>query len=205
MQPAAPVQPEASAPVEPAPAPAAVRASDRNTWEKPLPSARKTALFEFYGGYAFARMSVTTSSATNLGGGLGSVGWNFKSWLQFVGDASYTVVTGTGTKNILYGNHFGARYFYRNHNRYGLTPFVEGLVGGSRSDLTVSGASGYTTSASCISYKVGGGLDFHPIRHVDVRLFDVDYYRTSFGTGQQQTNIWASAGIVIHIFGGGEQ
>jgi hypothetical protein len=207
-QPAAPAQPEAaaSAPAEPAPAPAPIRASERTTWEKPLPSARKTALFEFYGGYSYIRTAATSSlSANNMGGVVGSVAWNFKSWLQFVGDTSYSEVTGTGSKNILYGNHFGARYLYRNRNRYGLTPFVEGMVGGSRSDISISGASGYTTSANCISYKVGGGVDFHPMRHIDVRVFDVDYYRTSFGSSQQQNNYTASIGIVIHLFGGGEQ
>jgi hypothetical protein len=208
-------QPErpASAQPEPAPAPAeppapAVRPSnDRSTWEKPLPSARRRApLLEFYGGYAFARVPGSTGgTSTNLNGAMGSFGWNLTPWLQILGDSSYNVVTVTGTKTVLYGNHFGPRYFHRSHNRWGLTPFVEALVGGSREDTTVSGTGGYKTSINCLSYKAGGGLDVHPSRHIDIRLFDFDYYRTAFGTNLHQNNYWASAGIVIRLFGGGSE
>jgi hypothetical protein len=133
---------------------------------------------------------------------MGSFGWNFKPWLQIVGDSSYNFVTISGTKNILYGNHFGARYFYRKHGPWGITPFVEALVGGSRADTTVSGVGGYTTSTNCLSYKVGGGLDIHPSRHWEIRVLDFDYYRTSFGTNVHQNNYWASTGIVLRFFGG---
>jgi len=133
---------------------------------------------------------------------MGSFGWNVKSWLQIAGDSSYNFVTVGTTKNILYGNHFGPRYYYRRRNRWGLTPFVEGLVGGSRSDTTVSGTGGYTTSVNCLSYKVGGGLDIHPSGHLEIRLFDVDFYRTAFGTNLHQNNYWVSTGIIIRLFGG---
>jgi hypothetical protein len=160
-------------------------------------------LLELYGGYSFARMVGSSGGSTsNLNGAMGSFGWNMKSWLQIVGDSSYNFVTVSGTKNVLYGNHFGARYFHRSRNRWGITPFAEGLVGGSRADTTVTGTGGYTTSSNCISYKAGGGIDIHPSRHFDVRLFDVDYYRTAFGTNQHQNNYWATAGIVIRLFGG---
>jgi hypothetical protein len=136
---------------------------------------------------------------------MGAFGWNVKPWLQIVGDSSYNVVTISGTKNVLYGNHFGPRYVHRGRNRWGLTPFVEALIGGSRSDTSVAGSSAYNTSANCISYKAGGGVDIHPSRHIDIRLFDVDYYRTAFGTNLHQNNYWASTGIVIRLFGGGSE
>jgi hypothetical protein len=82
---------------------------------------------------------------------------------------------------------------------------VEALVGGSRADSTVSGAGGYKTSSNCISYKAGGGLDFQPSRRWEIRLLDVDYYRTSFGTNLHQNNYWASAGVVLRLFGGGRE
>jgi hypothetical protein len=144
----------------------------------------------------------SAGSSTNLNGAMGSFGWNPRPWLQIVGDSSYNFVTVSGTKTVLYGNHFGPRYFHRSRNRWGLTPFVEGLVGGSRSDITVAGA---TTSTNCLSYKAGGGLDIHPSRRLDIRLFDVDYYRTAFGTNLHQNNYWATTGIVIRLFGGGSQ
>jgi hypothetical protein len=184
------------------PAPPAIRPADKHaTWEKPLPSVRTSPLIEVYGGFAFARFS-SGGSSTNFNGALGSFGWNFKPWLQIVGDTSYSFVTVSGTKNVLYGNHYGPRYYYRSRNRWKVTPFAEAFVGSSRSDTTVSGSGGYTTSENSLSFKVGGGIDFRPSRRWEIRLFDVDYYRTSFGTNAHQNNYWVSTGIVLRLFGG---
>jgi hypothetical protein len=200
----APAQPQ-PAPAQPAPAepaPPAIRPADtHDTWEKPLPSVRRSPLIELYGGFAFARL-VSGGSSSNFNGALGSFGWNFKPWLQIVGDSSYNFVTVGGTKNVLYGNHYGPRYYYRSQNRWNITPFAEALVGGSRSDTTVSGIGGYATSQNSISFRVGGGIDFRPSRRWEIRLFDVDYYRTSFGTNAHQNNYWVSTGIVLRLFGG---
>jgi hypothetical protein len=202
---AAAPQPAAQPDPTPAkPAPRAIRPADtRESWEKPLPSVRTAPLIELYGGFAFARMDNGSGySATNFNGALGSFGYNIKPWLQLVGDSSYSFVTVSGAKNVLYGNHYGPRYFYRRQNRWHITPFAEGFVGGSRADTTISGSP--TTSQNCISFKVGGGIDYRPSRRWEIRLFDVDYYRTSFGTNAHQTNYWASAGIVLRLFGGSE-
>ena len=198
-------QPQPS-PVEPA-TPAIRPADTRASWERPLPpGVRRAPLLELFGGYAFARLDGGGGTGTNVNGAMGSFGWNIKPWLQFVADSSYNTITISGTKNILYGNHFGARYFHRGRNRWGLTPFAEALVGGSRADTKVSGNSAYNTSENCLSYKIGGGLDIHPSRHIDIRLFDADYYRTSFGgTNLHQNNYWISTGIVIRLFGGGSE
>jgi hypothetical protein len=196
------------APAQPAPAEAAapaIRPADSGTgWERPHPSARTAPLMEVYGGYAFARL-VSGGTGSNLNGAMGSFGYNIKPWLQLVADSSYSFVTTNGTKTVLYGNHWGPRFFRRGRNRWGATPFVEALVGGSRADTTVSGAGGYTTSENCFSIKAGGGIDIHSSRHVDIRLFDVDYYRTSFGTNLHQNNYWVSTGIVLRLFGGGSE
>jgi hypothetical protein len=201
-------QPVASVSAQPepapsAPAPPAVRpANARASWEKrTAPGIRRVPVIELFGGYAFARLDGGSGgSSSNVNGALGSLGWNAKPWLQIVADTSYNVVTISGTKNILYGNHYGPRYFYRSHNRWGLTPFFEGLIGGSRSDTSIVGVPGYNTSQNCISYKIGGGLDIHPFRHFDIRLLDIDYYRTAFGTNAHQNNYWATTGIVIRLF-----
>ncbi len=191
-------QPEAAQPAAPA-----IRPADtRETWEKPRPSLRGATLIELYGGYAFARIDGGGGTGSNLNGALGAFGWNVKPWLQIVGDTSYSFQTVGTTKNIIYGNHYGVRYFHRRANRWGITPFVEGLVGGSRADTKISGVGGYTSSVNCISYKVGGGLDIHPSRRWEIRLLDADYYRTSFGTNTQQNNYWISTGVVLRLFGG---
>jgi hypothetical protein len=196
-------QPASAQPARAEPAPPAIRPADtHDTWEKPLPSVRKSPMkIELYGGFAFARL-VSGGSSTNFNGALGSFGWNVKPWLQIVGDTSYSFVNVSGTKNVLYGNHYGPRYYYRLRNRWNLTPFAEAFVGGSRSDTTVSGVGGYSTSQNAISFKVGGGIDFRPSRRWEIRLFDVDYYRTSFGTNAHQNNYWVSTGVVLRLFGG---
>ena len=227
--PPAPASPTSSAPdAAPAPAPAAADSAPasqpqpeaaqpspepvrslkaRESWEAPVAGARQSFLMELYGGYAFARFTSAGTSA-NLSGGLGSFGWNLRPWLQIVGDNSYNFATTSGAKSVLYGNHFGARYFYRSARfgmgRRGITPFVEALVGGSRVDTTVSGPGGYKTSVNCLSYKAGGGIDFHFSPHWEVRLINVDYYRTTFGANgysAAQNNYWASAGVVFRLFG----
>ena len=160
-------------------------------------------MVELYSGYSFARFT-SAGSSTNLNGGMGSFGYNLKPWLQIVGDTSYHFVTISGVKTILYGNHFGGRYYYRRGGRLGFTPFFEALVGGSRLDTKVSGVGGYTTSTNCISYKAGGGIDIRVKRHWEIRVINVDYYRTTFGSGgvsATQNNYWASAGVILRLFG----
>jgi len=208
-------QPNSTPTAQPEPAPAdaatpAMRpASARESWEKPNAGVRTIGprtlpLIELFGGYGFARLDGGGGVWTNMNGIVGSFGWNVKPWLQIVADSSYDFVTVSGTKTVLYGNHYGPRVFSRMRNRWGITPFVEGLIGGSRADVTVSGTGGYSTSTNTISYKVGGGLDMKPSRRIEIRLLDVDYYRTAFGTNVHQNNYWASAGIVIRLFGGSE-
>jgi hypothetical protein len=51
---------------------------------------------------------------------------------------------------------------------------------------------------------VGGGVDIKPSRRFEIRLLNVDYYRTSFGTNLHQNNYSAAAGIVLRLFVGAE-
>jgi hypothetical protein len=159
-------------------------------------------LLELYGGYALSRFNGGGGTFSNLNGGMGAFAVNLRPWLQITGDSSYNFITSGNTKTVLYGNHFGPRFFLRGHNRWNATPFAEVLIGGSRLDTTVSGTGGYKTSVNCISYKAGGGVDIRPSRRFEIRLVDVDYYRTAFGTNLYQNSYWISTGIVIRLFGG---
>jgi hypothetical protein len=155
---------------------------------------------EIFGGYAYARLGSGANATNVIDGVLGSFGWNFKPWLQIVGDSSYSMVTVGTTKTVLYGNHFGPRIFLRRaQHAWGMSPFVEGLFGGSRADST---SGGVKTSNQGFSIKVGGGLDMNPSRHIEIRVIDFDYYRTSFPSNSPQNNYWASAGIVFRFMGG---
>ena len=204
-QPAADAQPQPAAPssaeVEPGITPAK---SPKQRWEKPNPGARSASLLELFGGFSFASMSNGTGYAnnTNFMGGMGSFGLNIKPWLQVVGDTSYSFENSTGVKNVIYGNHYGPRFFLRGRTKWAISPFGEVLVGGSRADTTVAASGGnpaYTTSQNCFSIKAGGGLDLKPSRMFEIRLIDVDYYRTAFGTNVHQSNYWVSTGVVIRL------
>ena len=143
------------------------------------------------------------AAATNFIGGVGAFGVNLKPWLQIAGDSSYNYYNVSGTKYVLYGNHYGPRFFLRRHMPFGITPFGEALVGGSREDVNwpaSGGYSAYTTSSNGLSWKVGGGIDMRASKLFSVRLIDVDYYRTAFGSGQNQSNYWISTGVVLRLF-----
>jgi len=200
---AAPAQPEPAPAQPPAPAPRPIRPADtRDSWEKTLPSVRRPPLVELFGGFAYNRTPGTGGAASSsLPGALGSFGINAKPWLQIVGDSSYNFQTVSGTKTILYANHYGPRYYYRGLRHLHITPFAEALVGGSRADTTIAGS---TSSQNCISFKIGGGIDYRASRRWEIRLVDVDYYRTSFGTDAHQSNYWISTGVVLRLFGGNE-
>jgi hypothetical protein len=201
---AAAAQPEPAPAQPPAPAPKPIRPADtRDSWEKTLPSVRRPPLVELFGGFSFNRTVGTGGYASsNLPGGLGSFAVNVKPWLQVVGDSSYNFQTVSGAKTILYANHYGPRYYYRGLRLLHITPFAEALIGGSRADTTITGNP--TTSQNCISFKVGGGIDYRASRRWEIRVVDVDYYRTSFGTNAHQTNYWISTGVVLRLFGGNE-
>lgn len=167
-----------------------------------MPGMHQSFLLELYSGYTFTRFN-SGGSSTNLNGGMGSFGYNLKPWLQLGGDTSYNFVTISGTKNVLWGNHYGGRFFYHRGSRWNLTPFGEVLVGGSRLDTS---GGGVKTSQNCISYKAGGGIDIRVKRHWEIRLINVDYYRTTFGPAGYKTaqnNYWATAGVVLRLFGSG--
>jgi hypothetical protein len=192
---AAPATEAPAAEVEPAPI---TDPNLRRSWDKPNPTSRSASLLELFGGASFARMN-SGGSGANYMGFMGSFGFNVRPWIQVVGDSSYSTDTVSGTKNVVYGNHYGPRLFMRGLTGWKIAPFGEALFGGSRADTTVSGT---TTSQNCFSMKVGGGVDIRPSRWFEIRLIDVDYYRTSFGTNVQQSNYWVSSGLVITLFKG---
>lgn len=163
------------------------------------PGSARGPIIELYGGYARTPIK---SGVTTIGNGVvGSFAWNAKSWLQIAADASYNRGSSGQTQNTLYGNHYGPRVFYRHLNLWSLTPFAEALFGGSHVNTKFTGLN-RDFSDNGFSVKVGGGLDFNVFPHLSIRLFDADFYRTSFFQSHQNT-YWVSSGLVIRLGGGG--
>jgi len=154
---------------------------------------------EMFGGFSYTRLS-DSGTSTNTKGIVGSFAWNARPWLQLVADSSYNTGSYSGVNVTLYGNHYGARVFYRERNKWRVSPFAEVLVGGSHVNNTISGTGGLQYTDLAFSFKTGGGVDFNLTPHFAIRVFDADYYRTSLFSGHQN-NIWVSSGLVVRLGG----
>jgi|SRR5579864_4287340 len=167
--------------------------------QSPVSVRPKTPVAELFGGFSYAHIN-DSGTTTNAPGVVGSFAWNARPWLQIVADTSYNVSSYNGTNIALYGNHYGARVFYRERNKWRASPFGEVLVGGSHINNTVSGPGGLQYSDNSFSIKAGGGVDFNLSPHFAVRVFDADYYRTSLFSAHQN-NLWLTTGFVIRLGG----
>ena len=167
--------------------------------QSPVSVMPKTPVAELFGGFSYARLN-DSGATTNTRGIVGSFAWNAKPWLQIVADSSYNVSSYNGTNVTLYGNHYGARVFHRERNKWRASPFAEFLVGGSHINNTVAGSGGLQFADMGFSMKAGGGVDFNLSPHFAVRVVDADFYRTSLFSAHQN-NIWLSTGFVFRIGG----
>ncbi|HXN54197.1 MAG TPA: outer membrane beta-barrel protein [Candidatus Acidoferrum sp.] len=167
--------------------------------QSPVSVRARTPVAELFGGFAYARIN-DSGTNTNTKGIVGSFAWNARPWLQIVADSSYNKSSYNGVNVKLYGNHYGARVFYRERNKWRVSPFAELLVGGSHVNNTQTGAGGLQYTDLGFSMKAGGGVDFNLTPHFAIRVFDADYYRTSLFSAHQN-NIWVSSGLVVRLGG----
>ncbi|HLW42902.1 MAG TPA: outer membrane beta-barrel protein [Candidatus Acidoferrales bacterium] len=169
--------------------------------QQPVKGLKHGMTVELTGGFARTQFNTGPGGYPNMNGFFGSVGVNILPWLQVQADASAQYGSVTGANTRIYGNHFGPRVFYRPFQSATFVTFGEFLAGGSRLDLNVNGPGGGKFSENGFSFKAGGGMDWHISPHWSVRVFDADYYRTSFLT-THQNNLWISTGIVFTLGGG---
>src|SRR4029077_3340059 len=94
--------------------------------QSPVSVMPKKPVAEMFGGFSYARLN-DGGATTNTKGIVGSFAWNAKPWLQIVADSSYNVSSYSGMNVTLYGNHYGARVFYRERNKWRTSPFAEML------------------------------------------------------------------------------
>jgi hypothetical protein len=139
-------------------------------------------------GYSYFRLG--GSGGLNQNGVSGSVAYNPNKWLGVVGDFGGYHASPSGVSVNTYTYLFGPRISFRNPSR--MTPFVEGLVGGSR--ISIGGGGG---SNDQFAYSFGGGVDFGLIPHLAFRP-QVDY--VGLNTPGSRTNCTrVSAGLVVHF------
>ena len=167
--------------------------------QQPVRGLKQGMTVELAGGFARTQFNTGPNGYPNMNGFFGSVGVNILPWLQVQADASAQYGSVPNANITLYGNHFGPRVLYRPFHSRTFTTFGEFLAGGSRLDVTLSGpAGGGKFSENGFSFKTGGGVDWHISPHWSVRVFDADYYRTSF-LQTHQNNLWISTGIVFTL------
>lgn len=140
------------------------------------------------GGYSYFRLG--GSGGLNANGLSGSVAYNPIRWLGVVGDFGGYHASPSGVSVNTYTYLFGPRLSFRNPSR--ITPFVQGLVGGSR--ITVGSGGG---SSNQFAYSFGGGVDFGILPHLAFRP-QLDY--VGLDTPGTRTNCTrVSAGLVVHF------
>jgi opacity protein-like surface antigen len=90
---------------------------------------------------------------------------------------------------------------FKAHNDSRLQPFVHALFGvslfrGFTSNITPSGNVFTIDEATSFGMALGGGLDIRTGKRIDVRLIQVDYSPTHFGSAWQH-NVRLSIGIIF--------
>ena len=146
-------------------------------------SAQDYPKAEIFGGYSYLHTSIAGTGFSSNGAS-GSISINPSNWVGLVGDFGvyHRSVLGTGVNTVTY--LFGPKFAYRHSDK--LTPYFHFLLGGAH----VSGSGAFALA-------FGGGFDAKVTPHVAVRLIQVDYVLTKFGTNTHQNNARISAGIVF--------
>jgi hypothetical protein len=139
-------------------------------------------------GYSYFRLG--GSGGLNQNGLSGSIAYNPNHWLGVVADVGGYHASPSGTSVNTYTYLFGPRFTL--HNPSHISPFVQGLVGGSR--ITVGNGGG---SNGQFAYSLGGGVDVGLLPHLSVRP-QVDY--VGLDTPGSRTNCTRiSASFVVHF------
>ena len=182
--------------------------------------------YEIFAGYSHNRIDTTLDSddfEEDFGGRVGTNGVNLSvtgnatKYVGFKFDYAYHVKTERETfdgfdleaKYTL--NTFMGGVQIKNNAKDGprFKPFFHALVGVARQEATIREVDGLDLSyaQNNFTFAVGGGLDVKVTKHIDVRVFQVDYNPTYIKdiefddfeiNGRAQHNVRFGFGIVIH-------
>ena len=134
----------------------------------------------------------------SLNGGAGSVTINASHGLGLVVDLSgvhASQVNSTAQWITIFDYFAGPRYSFRSHSRF--TPFVQGLIGGSReTSNTVS-----LTSANAFAGGGGAGVNAVLGRHLGWNIVEVDYIYSQLpnGVNNYQSDLRVSSRILFRF------
>jgi hypothetical protein len=166
--------------------------------------AQETPAVDVFAGYSYTRWNPgpTSGDSFSLDGGSASVTYHFRDWVSGVADfGGYTNanIMGSGVDGTLYTYLFGPRFSYRSYHR--VKPFAEALFGVAHAGESLAG--GTSGAQTAFGMAIGGGFDYRINNRFSLRPLQVDYLLTRFREGtpsdQNQNNLRASTGIVIHF------
>jgi len=136
--------------------------------------------------YSYFRLG--NSGGISQNGVSGSIAYNPNRWLGIVGDFGGYHASPGGSSLNTYTYLFGPRLTLRNPTK--ISPFVQGLVGGSR--LTGGGLS-----TNQFAFSFGGGVDLGLLPHLALRP-QVDYVGMR-NSGVTVNSTRLSVGFVVHF------
>lgn len=137
-------------------------------------------------GYSYFRLS--NSGGLNQNGVSGSVAI-YKHWFGIAGDVGFYHASPGGVSTNTSTFLFGPRLML--HNPTGISPFVQGMVGGAHVNFSGLG------SATDLAYSFGGGVDLRIAPFLALRP-QVDYIGIR-DSGQTVNCTRVFAGIAIHF------
>jgi len=166
--------------------------------------AQETPKLDVFAGYSYVRENPNTAgvSSFSLNGGSASAAYHVKDWLSGVanfGGYHNGNILGTHTDGTLSTYLFGPRVSYRSF--HGFLPFGQALFGVAHAGANIVGTS---ASRNAFGMALGGGVDYRVNNRFSIRPLQVDYLLTRFPEGassnrQNQNNLRASAGVVVHF------
>ena len=129
-------------------------------------------------------------------GGFGSLAYQPKPWIGFVGDFTIDHHSETDFSSTMEWYMFGVRVA---HPTPHWTPCGQVLFGGIHSSFTSgTGSESTSGSANAFGMKVEGGIDYNVSPHFGVRLGQFGWDISHFGGGWQN-NFDYSGGVVWHF------
>ncbi len=145
--------------------------------------------------------AANNNSQISGNGGSGSFEYNINRWLGAVADLGGYANTRGSIDHDAFTYMFGPRFNWR-HNR--LNPYAQSLFGGAN---VWSGTNSNTQNTFALA--IGGGVDYTLTRHIAIKPFQVEYFRSQFDSerlggatsnfGYHQNGVRYSAGIVFRF------
>ncbi len=168
-------------------------------------SAQGVPVMEFGADYNYVRANAPPDACGcfSMHGANGWFSYNFTHAFAVVAEVASqraSGINGSSEDLTLTSYSFGPRFSWHKYGHF--APFGQVLLGGAHaSGSFATDSSGFAGSSNAFALIAGGGLDIGITRHVAIRAFEADYYRTQFANGfnDRQNNLRLGAGAILRF------